>query len=494
MPSRAELLNTLEQCDTPTLEKLVKYANTVFIPDPDVLTKVTMTDMVDKGHELAAIYMPEWTDHSKADIGEILLEFAALFSEKDYVYLNMFANEGTMFKAQAYAQVYYHAIRLGYVPVRAMSSSAQFRLTVTSNPTPTVIPIGGITIGFSGKNLLATNVEPINVPSGTNNIVVTLYTGTFNQIDTAFNGQSVRWIGQDIDYRYTFLYVNTEQWTRVDNFGNSNETSKNFMLYPTSGQDTEAVFGRGGYGMRPTLGALVSVQYLTCPYTDIYLPITAASVVKNMQGSYITSVTMLSAFSGGSKAENIESIRNKATMLFRNGGKYVIRGDNDAIVYLESRPDIRKATAFMFERQLYFTVIPEDGNPASPTFLTSLETDMTPKAVQGFLVTGSPTSYVTLTEITATAYIYSDYGTDVVEQQIRDYFNFMTDPMQGAEYGEGIDIGDTSKRIVELIAGVSNFVFNTINGATAVDVVLSSLQIFNVINDSNLHLVIQRVS
>ena len=103
--TKKELLAYFSELDVPTLEKLRRYSSLLIIPEEDLLVNATMSQMVDKAHELADILFPEWTDRGKSDFGEFLIELFALFSEKNFWYINAFANESLLQKMRSYSNV-----------------------------------------------------------------------------------------------------------------------------------------------------------------------------------------------------------------------------------------------------------------------------------------------------------------------------------------------------------------------------------------------------
>ena len=114
--NKEQLLQHFAGLDTSVLQKLYKYSNLLIIPDEDLLTNVTMSQMVEKAHSLADVYFPEWTDRSKSDFGQFLIELFALFSEKDFWYINAFANEGILRKMRSYSNVFSKVVSMGYSP------------------------------------------------------------------------------------------------------------------------------------------------------------------------------------------------------------------------------------------------------------------------------------------------------------------------------------------------------------------------------------------
>ena len=124
--NKEQLVQYFSGLDLSTLQKLYKYSKLLIIPDEDLLTNVTMTQMVEKAHNLADALFPEWTDRGKSDFGQFLIELFALFSEKDFWYINAFANESILRKMRSYSNVFSKVSSMGYNPTLCKGSSADF--------------------------------------------------------------------------------------------------------------------------------------------------------------------------------------------------------------------------------------------------------------------------------------------------------------------------------------------------------------------------------
>lgn len=127
--NKEQLLQYFRGLDISVLEKLQKYSKLLIIPDEDLLVNVTMSQMVDKAHSLADALFPEWTDRSKSDFGEFLVELFAFFSEKDFWYINAFANEGILSKMRSYSGAFSKAASMGYSAVTCKGSECNFSVS-----------------------------------------------------------------------------------------------------------------------------------------------------------------------------------------------------------------------------------------------------------------------------------------------------------------------------------------------------------------------------
>ena len=72
--SKDQLLQYFKTLDVSILERLQKYSQLLIIPDEDLLASANMSQMVDKAHSLADALFPSWTDRSKSDFGEFLVD------------------------------------------------------------------------------------------------------------------------------------------------------------------------------------------------------------------------------------------------------------------------------------------------------------------------------------------------------------------------------------------------------------------------------------
>jgi hypothetical protein len=496
MTDRQSILAQLNLLDTPTLSKLLNLSQTLIVPDQESLISVGFEDMVTHAHELADVYFPQWTDRSKADFGEFLIEIMSLQSWKDFTYMNIYHREAFERRAQTYVYVALHAIRNGYQPGQHSSSETHVSLTFAGVPAPVTYPVGAVEVTYANTNLVFTNAEEINVAAGDSVVNVLFKSGKVATDSGRFNGKSIRVSGRYIDPSSITLQVLNDVWLRVNSFANYDENAKVFMVLPSDGEDVELTFGMGGYGQRPATNSAYAITYRVDAVNDKNVAVGQLSITKGVVGGYLSNAVMTDAAVKGRQAEDIESIREHASMMYRVNGRRSVTNPKSAITLLETHPDVYKATAFNFANDLFFAVIPKSGMVADIPFLDTVaaDLDLVNVVAQPFELHPSLTNYVTITGLELTAYIYNEYNVADVENQIRDYIEFITNPLEGAQYGVGLDIGALSLNIKEKIGGVSNLVVDTVNGGPALNVPLSGLQIFHVINQADLIINVIKVS
>ena len=80
--TKEELLKYFASLDVARLQKLQNYSKLLIIPEEDLLSNATMSQMVQKAHSLADSLFPEWTDRSESDFGEFLVELFAIFRKR----------------------------------------------------------------------------------------------------------------------------------------------------------------------------------------------------------------------------------------------------------------------------------------------------------------------------------------------------------------------------------------------------------------------------
>lgn len=161
--TKQQLIDALSKLDIPLLQRLYNLSSYIVIPEEDQLINVTFEQIVDKAHTLANTHFPEWTDRSKADFGEFLVELFALFSEQRFWYINAFANEGFVQSSSTFINTYMHALRLGYLPNVLTSAYATFQTTFALGLQKTFLP-GELILQVGPDGLKFSNRDTINLP------------------------------------------------------------------------------------------------------------------------------------------------------------------------------------------------------------------------------------------------------------------------------------------------------------------------------------------
>ena len=259
MTTKESLIRYFSTLDVATLEKLKNYSNLLIIPDEDLLTNATMMQMVSKAHDLADALFPEWTDRSKSDFGEFLVELFALFSEKDFWYINAFANEGIFRKMRSYSNAFSKASSLGYQPTTCKGSSANFSVTFAKGER-IVYGRGELIITANGMDF--SNDKDITIETSAGELTKTLTLSEGKQVaeDVTYNGYSIFLSKDNIDIDSIAITIDNISYTRVKNFGDSGKDSHHFMVLPEENGACSIYFGKDDFGVQPALGKTITVE------------------------------------------------------------------------------------------------------------------------------------------------------------------------------------------------------------------------------------------
>lgn len=481
--TKQDLINQLATYDKATLDRLIKYADLMLIPQADMLVSTTAIDMVNRAHQLADIFFPEWTDRGKADFGEFLVELMANFSEKDFWYINALANETILTNMTVYSNAYSRALSLGYTPTSNVNARYRFRLNflASTNSNPTIIPIGGLIIESQLGNYYFTNYREIYVQASATSIDTELVQGKFEEQTSLFNGKSIRLTKANIDSKYMYLESDNDIWTQVSTFSESKSTDKVYIALPNENGSSTIVFGDNGFGFKPPLSTSIKVRYLfgnsvlanSLPQNTSYL------VKETPRG--ITNIVQISQTIFAEKQESLESIKVNAPLFFRTRGR--ILNLRDCIDYLQSLSSVRKAQALSSGTSVYFYIVPEEELTTNEELelLAELELSIKENPILGFDIFGLSTTYVNLNYdfslpnpssgvggINLDAFVLAGYSLTDVDEEIRLLIQRYTDPRDSeTAYGKDFVLSELSDYLISNITGLQNIVFNSVAGLVA---------------------------
>ena len=322
--------------------------------------------MVDKAHLLADSLFPEWTDRSKSDFGEFLVELFALFSEKDFWYINAFANESILRKAHSYSNVFAQVSALGYTPTLCKGATATFSLSFAAGNAATY-KRGDLTVMVG--DIPFTNDEAFSVPAEETTLtLLLLHAGTFTSEDITFNGNSIFIRQKNIDVDSVFVQINNVEYTRVGTFGESDSDSTHFMVLPEEDGSVSIYFGHNGYGVQPALGSGIHVDFRTCDGSkqNFDFPTTMeVRVTDDLSQREVTGVTLMTAATGGSYAESLTSIQEKAPLMIGVQGTAVNTVSTEGL--LNTLGFVKQSKVTLDGTTVSYRVIPTSGSEEPTT-------------------------------------------------------------------------------------------------------------------------------
>lgn len=493
--TKEQLLQYFRGLDVSTLERLEKYSKLLIIPDEDLLVNATMVQMVEKAHTLADSLFPEWTDRSKSDFGEFLVELFALFSEKDFWYINAFANEGILSKMRSYSNAFSKVSAMGYYPTVCKGAKGDFSVTFKSGE-DTRYERGDLTVEVGGVKF--TNDEAFEVPKSAyaNSQVLTLHEGTQVAEDVTYNGYNVFIRKSNVDIDSIVVIIDNILYTRVKNFGLSSSDSTHYMVLPEEDGSCSIYFGSNGFGVQPSIGKIIHIEYRTCKGSDGNIDTDVAKVNDSISNREAISVTMLTDTEGGTYAETLTSIKEKAPLYLNT--KCAAINERVAQDILNNFDFVHRSKVTVIGNHVAYRIIPASGylEPTDAELLT-LEQEFHPYIMLGYVGTYAPNSYRNLvteanssaTKIILDVVMLSGYNASSVESSLRQIMEDVTNPLVGADYGGSFIKRDMDILMRSRVNGVQSVTFKIKVGTEELlmpDVMLEDADIFRRINQDDL--------
>ena len=491
--TKESLIRYFSALDVATLEKLKKYSQLLIIPDEELLTNATMTQMVSKAHDLADALFPEWTDRSKSDFGEFLVELFALYSEKDFWYINAFANEGIFRKMRSYSNAFSKASSLGYQPTTCKGSSANFSIAFSKGER-TIYGRGELVITANGKDF--SNDAPFTIETSAGELTKTLTLNEGKQVaeDVTYNGYSIFLSRENIDVDSIAITIDNVSYIRVRNFGDSGKDSRHFMVLPEENGACSIYFGKDNFGVQPTLGKTITVEYRTCHGSEGNVGIDIAQVTEDNDTRKAIVATMLTNATNGCYAESLTSIKEQAPATFAYRRAAV--NSNTAQTILNSYPFVHQSRVWSLGTDVYYSVIPESGK-LEPTEAEKkyMRENFEPCLMLGF--TGNQTNniyvdmhnYIGADKIILDVVISVGYDQTTIDEGVRQVMDDITNPLIGATYGQMFNKAELDVQIRSEVAGVQSVSFKQLVGSAESvieDFSIGENEIFHKINQSKL--------
>lgn len=462
--SREEILSYMATQDTSVLEKLYKYSTLLIIPEEDLLIDVNMAQMVDKAHEYANALFPTWTDRSKSDFGEFLVELFAVFSEKDFWYVNAFANDSLYSKARLYSNVYVGAIEKGYQPVDVNAASAQFKIIFPSGEQKTILK-GSITV-TTDEGVAFTNLTDITLEASSVNkeLTVTLYEGKILTDSVAFDGRNILIRKPSIHKVGIDVVINEVTWTQVKNFGLSKDYNNHYLVLPEQDGSCSIYFGSKGFGVTPAIGEVVNITYLKCSGSKGNAAQQNVTINKVLDTRGAISAEMLQDATGGTDQESITSIKNKAPLFY-----FSKRSGNNPTTcqkLLNALPEVFKSKVIIVGNTLAYYCIPTSGAAElTVAEAQSVADNFEQYVISGYTITKQNNNYVdilaeaTASGITLEVQLASGYDVASTTAQLKTYLQDYTNPMVHANYGSGFSKFSADLLLRNSIKGIQSITY-----------------------------------
>ncbi len=320
----------------------------------------------------------------------ILMDLLAYNTYYNSVLANYTANETFIDSAVKRDSVVSHAKALGYTPKAVKSSRAKLKMTlrnVMGEPSQLVMPAGTPFEATIKEDVyqfvtIDTTVAPVSDNEFTFDSFY-VYQGIFQQNTFYANGDVVEKFtlpNPNVDVTSIRVYVRKSEsdldmvaYGHVDTIIDLNPESIVFFTQEGISNLTEIYFGDGILGKQLAAGNVVHVTYITSA-GQVTNGCKVFKLTGAVEGNTNATVTTLEIASGGSDAEEIESIRFNAMTYFGVQNRAVTAEDSRALV-MQKFSNIKDIIVWGGEKQ----TPPEYGKificvqPKNTDFLTTSE-------------------------------------------------------------------------------------------------------------------------
>lgn len=503
---RDEILKYLNTLPTDKLNQLKEYSTLMLLPDSSTLLNINQPQLVDKAMQLADVFFPEWTDRSSSDFGKFLIEIFALFSEKDFKYINHYANEGFLLTTQYFSNAYFKALEYGYTPKTIVLPTVKPILYFDSGE-DVVVPKGGIEFEFSlFKGTLAsptdkltkiyTNIKSFTIsqaaPGSTTAISNVLFKeGTLIEKTLSYNNRPIKLYDKNIDMSTIDVSINGVVYTKVSTFGSKSPDLKAFLPIPEEDGSVTIYLGDRVFFTNPPYGAQVSISYLNSPnftstfdYSDYF---TQISVKKPVLGRTISKYEGInptefiqfsnpSAFIAyanasliltgghylqGQLQDSLTKVKQKSILWYKTS--YRLINITDIKQYLSIELEYPKSSVSMYANKLLVSAY--KSNKSNSYIQDELSTTLLPRVMMGIDYIYVPTTKITLTQFEAFIYVTKGLSnlSDIANKAYAE-FAALNDPEISSDYAKQFSVSEFTIRCISRIQGVSNVTVVSVNG------------------------------
>ena len=463
MPSQ-EYLNEFNRFDDDTLKKLITIGDSILSPMNTELTSVDFASMVDavfKENGLADRYFPEWADRSKSDFGRFLVELFALFSDKDFFYINHFSREGFVAVADLYRSIFHQALHQGFNPPSNQSAMGNVEL-IFSSGSAEFVPRGSIILGIDSVPSLVYTNDDFTIPSSTTdqNVTAPFIHGKFRREQIFFDGYSLVLDIPNIVNNTVRLTIDGSDWTQTDNFIGGDSSTKHYMVFHDEEGRAEIMFAKDGMGSIPDDGMLCDLSFIV---GGGYIGDIEANVLNRVVGSQtvrnLQSYTQF-AMTGGNDLIPMELLRQTVIGKARHQNRVVT--PEDAEYFCKELSVVHKVFADVFLNYTYVYVLPVGGGDVTPSQKALVENKLEPYLLMGQNLNVNSPIYVPITmevDIYLLPTTIKSGANTVALQTIDEFLN----PLKNGEFGAGVNRSLLASKILQRVSGSQNVTFPTLH-------------------------------
>lgn len=293
-----------------------------------------------------------WKDIYRSGTGQTLIELIAYALNVGLYYTERRATESYLPTARLMSSVKNLVSLLNYQPKRKSSAIGNLTFSLAVSQLTTVfIPKYTECQSVSGIKYL-TN-EEATIEKGQTSVTVDSIQGRLVTVEVSASGATTQEYlinstsvenNADSTNRTIRVTVNSEDWTIVDSFIDSDASSKHYRVINDQDGTVTIQFGDGVNGLIPESGDGIVMQYIESD--GLSGNVANAGVINTINSTLYdedsvaatVTVTNPGSFLGGDDEESMEEIRYEAPRVFRTGQRAVTK--DDYITIIENYPGV----------------------------------------------------------------------------------------------------------------------------------------------------------
>lgn len=274
----------------------------------------------------------------------VMLDVLAYNTFQNGFFTNMAINEMFLDSAQLRGSVVSHAKTLNYVPSSRTSAHAKINLTLAVNDSPNFVVVPAQTRflakcgnkSFNFYNDSAYTIVPVN---GVYTIYgMDIFEGRYLNELFSVTASTPRYLisNKNVDINSVKVFIRDsadsaekEYVLRTSVFG-TETTDQVFYIQAYDEELYEVTFGNNSFGMQPSSGNIVRVQYRVSGGEEAN-GITSFASTGNIQG-YPATVSLVLASEGGTEQETLESIKYFAPKALQIQDRAITESDYEIIL------------------------------------------------------------------------------------------------------------------------------------------------------------------
>jgi len=293
-----------------------------------------------------------WKDTYRSSTGQMLIELYAYVANLVLYYVERRAAESYLDTAQLKSSIINIVKLLNYQPKRRVSATGKLTFSLATISLNKVF-IPKYTECQTSSALKYLTTQDVVIMPGSLNVTVGGIQGSIVEVTQVSDGSlnyELKLLDADIENTNLFVFVDGVEWTKVDSFIDSTNTSTHYRAIQEIDDTVTLRFGNNIFGKAPSNGQTILVRYIKSDGLagNVYElgKVTQVNSVIFDDTSTVVDTTVINSdvFLGGDDAESAEEIRAEAPRVFKTGDRAVNK--EDYIALLENYAGIATANAW----------------------------------------------------------------------------------------------------------------------------------------------------